>query len=85
MVQRDERRTSNIQRRITPRREKQISTLGILGTLAHFRHFSGLSGLGCQGEPAMNEITEMLGIRYPVIQGAMNPISNPEMMRDGAN
>jgi len=33
----------------------------------------------------MNEITEMRGIRYPVIQGAMNPISNPEMMRDGAN
>jgi enoyl-[acyl-carrier protein] reductase II len=28
----------------------------------------------------MNEITEMLGIRYPVIQGAMNPISNPEMV-----
>lgn len=28
----------------------------------------------------MNTITEMLGIRYPVIQGAMNPISNPEMV-----
>jgi enoyl-[acyl-carrier protein] reductase II len=28
----------------------------------------------------MHEITEMLGIRHPVIQGAMNPISNPEMV-----
>jgi enoyl-[acyl-carrier protein] reductase II len=28
----------------------------------------------------MYEITEMLGIRHPVIQGAMNPISNPEMV-----
>ncbi len=28
----------------------------------------------------MHEITEMLGIGRPVIQGAMNPISNPEMV-----
>lgn len=28
----------------------------------------------------MNIITKMLGVRYPVIQGAMNPISNPEMV-----
>ena len=28
----------------------------------------------------MNQIVQMLGIRYPVIQGAMNPISNPEMV-----
>jgi len=28
----------------------------------------------------MNKIVRMLGIRYPVIQGAMNPISNPEMV-----
>jgi enoyl-[acyl-carrier protein] reductase II len=32
------------------------------------------------GKPDMNEMTEMLGIRHPVIQGAMNPISNPEMV-----
>jgi enoyl-[acyl-carrier protein] reductase II len=32
------------------------------------------------GETHMNQIAEMLGIRYPVIQGAMNPISNPELV-----
>ena len=28
----------------------------------------------------MNPVCEMLGCRYPVIQGAMSVISNPEMV-----
>ena len=28
----------------------------------------------------MNEIAELLGSRYPILQGAMGVISNPEMV-----
>jgi enoyl-[acyl-carrier protein] reductase II len=42
--------------------------------------WSRLAVLKSCGDADMNELTEMLGCRYPIIQGAMGVISNPELV-----